>query len=213
MKNKLAGTYSELFDCEVPRHVWWMEASSSSHHKVSLQHLQLSAKNDEVLTLNAGEPGWSILGVEIKTVKAFEDTKVRAGLPLARVCVGILDLAFCPYKCAYISGLCWYVCQVTWEAEVEFVVWDAVSVLPFCQLVTDLTRGGVAFFCKEASPSLCIVHKLVLGSMEAVYKFMARLINAIPEGIPDSVDKVRCVWSSLVTVRCSLLTLLVVCMA
>ena len=55
------------------------------------------------------------------------------------------------------------------------------SLYPFVQLVTDLERGGVAYFCERALPTgQSLVAQRVLAGMDAVWAFLASLVHALP---------------------------------
>jgi hypothetical protein len=67
------------------------------------------------------------------------------------------------------------------QAETEFLLWQSVSNYPFCQLITDLNSGGVAFF---ALPSVCSGEAMrvmyrVLPTMDDVWQFMSNLVKSL----------------------------------
>jgi hypothetical protein len=67
------------------------------------------------------------------------------------------------------------------QAETEFLLWQSASNYPFCQLITDLNAGGVAFFAlPRARPgeSARIMYQ-VLPDMQAVWDFMAELVTSL----------------------------------
>lgn len=73
-----------------------------------------------------------------------------------------------------------------WQMEVEYVIFSAVSEYPFCQLVTDLGRGGVAIWTDGREPGgRWILRQKLLNSMEQVYTFMAQLIHNLPQHVVD----------------------------
>lgn len=76
--------------------------------------------------------------------------------------------------------------QNVWQMEVEYVIFSAVSEYPFCQLVTDLGRGGVAIWTDGREPGgRWILREKLLNSMEQVYTFMAQLIHNLPQHVVD----------------------------
>ena len=88
--------------------------------------------------------------------------------------------------------------QADREGVVELVAWDYNVPHPFLQLVTDLQRGGMAYWCEGiqasnvsagstsvAGPatSWTIIRKHTLGSMQELYEFVAKAVCALPANV------------------------------
>ncbi|GIL53772.1 hypothetical protein Vafri_9358 [Volvox africanus] len=86
------------------------------------------------------------------------------------------------------------------QAEVEFYLWQCNSQYPFCQIITDATNGGMAFYCGAVDDmGRKQVHYQVLEGMQNVYIFMAELID----GLPDNLNgRLRCNSDLPVPVPC-----------
>ncbi|GIL52315.1 hypothetical protein Vafri_8227 [Volvox africanus] len=84
----------------------------------------------------------------------------------------------------------WLTLQGFRQAEVEFYLWQCYSQYPFCQIITDATNGGMAFYCGAVDDmGQKQVHYQVLEGMQNVYIFMAELID----GLPDNLNgRLRC---------------------
>jgi hypothetical protein len=89
--------------------------------------------------------------------------------------------------------------QAIRQAEVEFYVWDYHSSFPFCQIVTDFGRGGVAFYYQgtDADGSR-VVCQHVFCTMDKLYDFIAALIHGLPQHVLSSTP------SAEVTTACTL---------
>ena len=86
--------------------------------------------------------------------------------------------------------------QADREGLVELVAWDYHVLHPFLQLVTDLQRGGMAYWCEgvEASnvsassssvaePAMTIIRRHTFGSMQELYEFVAKAVCALPANV------------------------------
>ncbi|KAG5190891.1 hypothetical protein JKP88DRAFT_205122 [Tribonema minus] len=91
--------------------------------------------------------------------------------------------------------------RLTWQglrqAETEFIVWQAESNYPFCQMVTDLNAGGVAFFALPGDGSGLRIMYTVLPSMKDVWGFMGGLVRGLDVAALTSVLRVDAPGSSL----------------
>ena len=90
----------------------------------------------------------------------------------------------------------------------ELITWDHVVPHPFLQVVTDLCRGGAAYWCEgvrssevseaHSTPSgsvaqedglaagsskSIIIIKHTMGSMEEVYNFVAKAVCHLPKNV------------------------------
>lgn len=76
--------------------------------------------------------------------------------------------------------------QALRQGEVELYTWDSLVTYPFLQVVTDLCRGGVAYWCSEAplqGSSPIQVNIQVLGTMKEVYDFVAMAVHELPNDL------------------------------
>jgi hypothetical protein len=80
--------------------------------------------------------------------------------------------------------------QALREAEVEFYTWDSYVPGPFLQLVTDLCRGGVVFWCSgftgpgpASSSNKITIRRQVLSSMNQVYEFVTKAVHNLPDHV------------------------------
>ena len=67
------------------------------------------------------------------------------------------------------------------QAETEFLLWQGTSHYPFCQLITDLNSGGVAFYAQppaHAQETMRVVYH-VLPSLDTMWEFMAELVKSL----------------------------------
>jgi hypothetical protein len=101
---------------------------------------------------------------------------------LAQCCfVPTVLVVLTPVLCRPVLLLCISSAQGLRQAETEFLLWQSVSNYPFCQLITDLNSGGVAFF---ALPSACsreamrVMYK-VLPTMDDVWQFISNLVKSL----------------------------------
>ncbi|KAG5179455.1 hypothetical protein JKP88DRAFT_75049, partial [Tribonema minus] len=91
--------------------------------------------------------------------------------------------------------------RLTWQglrqAETEFIVWQAESNYPFCQMITDLNTGGVAFYALPGDGSgLRIMYK-VLPSMTEVWRFMGGLVCGLDVAALTAVLRMDAPGSSM----------------
>ncbi|KXZ46533.1 hypothetical protein GPECTOR_43g970 [Gonium pectorale] len=70
------------------------------------------------------------------------------------------------------------------QAEAQFYLWQCSSQYPFCQVITDLQTGGVAYYSDgfDQEGYLRVVFR-VFVDMEKLHLFMAQLVNALPADI------------------------------
>ncbi|KAG5191688.1 hypothetical protein JKP88DRAFT_230775 [Tribonema minus] len=91
--------------------------------------------------------------------------------------------------------------RLTWQgirqAETEFILWQAESNYPFCQMVTDLNTGGVAFFALPGDGSGLRIMYMVLPSMAEVWRFMGGLVRGLDVAALTTVLRVDAPGSSL----------------
>ncbi|KAG5185767.1 hypothetical protein JKP88DRAFT_236522 [Tribonema minus] len=91
--------------------------------------------------------------------------------------------------------------RLTWQgirqAETEFILWQAESNYPFCQMVTDLNTGGVAFFALPGDGSGLRIMYMVLASMADVWRFMGGLVRGLDVAALTTVLRVDAPGSSL----------------
>ena len=80
--------------------------------------------------------------------------------------------------------------QALREAEVEFYTWDSWVPGPFLQVVTDLCRGGAAFWCEGVNDpaAACfsnsiIIRRRLLTSMSEVYEFVTNAVHSLPDHV------------------------------
>ena len=88
--------------------------------------------------------------------------------------------------------------QADREGVVELIAWDYNVPHPFLQLVTDLQRGGMAYWCEGveapkvsagsssvAGPATgwTIIRKHTFGSMQELYEFVAKAVCALPANV------------------------------
>ena len=108
--------------------------------------------------------------------------------------------------------------QADREGVAELITWDSVVPHPFLQVVTDLRRGGVAYWCvgvessgvslahstssgsvaqedglAAGSSKSIIIRKHIMGSMMEVYDFVAKAVCHLPgfvakPGLPRIYD-------------------------
>ena len=67
------------------------------------------------------------------------------------------------------------------QAETEFLLWQSTSYYPFCQLITDLNSGAVAFYAQapaDAEESMRVMYQ-VLPSLDKMWEFMAELVKSL----------------------------------
>ncbi|KAG5182309.1 hypothetical protein JKP88DRAFT_263350 [Tribonema minus] len=73
--------------------------------------------------------------------------------------------------------------KLTWQGmlqtEAQFILWQAVSNYPFCQLMTDPSTGGVAFFASPDAGSGARIRYMVLRTMDHVWDFLSELVHAL----------------------------------
>lgn len=70
------------------------------------------------------------------------------------------------------------------QAESEFYLWTCSSDFPFCQVITDVTTGGVAYYCAgDKDDGGMHLHVRVFMGMEPLYEFLAKLIEGLPKNL------------------------------
>jgi hypothetical protein len=73
----------------------------------------------------------------------------------------------------------WLCMQGLRQAETEYYLWQNASVYPFCQIITDLNRGGVAFYAYgEASGSVQVFRRAMIG-MDKLWEFISSMIKQL----------------------------------
>ena len=99
----------------------------------------------------------------------------------------------------FVTARVWFGCcaQGIRQAETEFILWQAESNYPFCQMVTDLNTGGVAFFALLGDGSGLRIMYMVLPSMAEVWRFMGGLVRGLDVAALTTVLRVDAPGSSL----------------
>lgn len=69
------------------------------------------------------------------------------------------------------------------QGEAEFYTFSLTSNFPFVQVVTDMQRGGFAFWKERVQDGQQVVREKVLVGMAAVYDFLRSSISALPANL------------------------------
>jgi hypothetical protein len=80
--------------------------------------------------------------------------------------------------------------QALRQAQTEWLLWQAKSQFPFCQLVTDLRKGAVAYYADTvlvAAGEQTVLVEKALPTMTAVWEFLRQLV----------IDAVRCMSATV----------------
>eukprot|EP00882_Tetradesmus_deserticola_P012921 GHRQ01013697.1.p1 GENE.GHRQ01013697.1~~GHRQ01013697.1.p1 ORF type:complete len:392 (+),score=98.85 GHRQ01013697.1:270-1445(+) len=69
------------------------------------------------------------------------------------------------------------------QGEAEFYIFSLSSHFPFVQVVTDMLRGGFAYWKKGEQDGQQLVYEKVLVGMDAVYEFLRVALNKLPSNL------------------------------
>eukprot|EP00878_Enallax_costatus_P011209 GHUV01011705.1.p1 GENE.GHUV01011705.1~~GHUV01011705.1.p1 ORF type:complete len:284 (+),score=61.15 GHUV01011705.1:524-1375(+) len=72
------------------------------------------------------------------------------------------------------------------QAETEFYAFSITSHLPFLQLVTDMQRGGFAYYKSGDMNGQQVVVERVLKGMDTFYEFLREALSALPTHLTNA---------------------------